>query len=139
VAVSLHATPAEVDDCAQAHRGAEHRAGHHRREKAIGIDTPSARRTPTSSWRTRRARLAALDALERRKALVDELLALRAKLRDGAQAGRRHRQRAGARCADAPSRGRRGAEPLSDEERAALLATLKDVQARLTALQGETR
>jgi type VI secretion system protein VasG len=66
VAVSLHATPAEVDDSRKRIEALEVRGRIIGREKAIGIDTANARRPAPSSWSHERARLAALEhALER--------------------------------------------------------------------------
>jgi type VI secretion system protein VasG len=84
VAVSLHATPAEVDDCRKRIEALETELGIIGREKAIGVDT-AAREAEVSKQRVdERARLATLDARwAAEKKLVDELLALRAKLRGG--------------------------------------------------------
>jgi len=136
VAVSLHATPAEVDDCSKRIESLETEQGIIAREDAIGIDTKKRRALVEEQLGSERARL---DKLQTRwqaeKVLVDKLLGLRAKLRDGA----------------APVEGtgstlEKGAEAvapaelpkLSDEARAAALADLKQVQEELATLQGES-
>ena len=126
VAVSLHATPAEVDDSRKRIEALEVEMGIIRREGAIGIEVGARAREAEEALGLEHERLA---SLERRWAeereLVDELLALRARLRDGAQ----------------PVEGA-VSEPeaaTQDYERRGLLkARLKAVQARLAELQGET-
>ncbi|MBI5718687.1 MAG: type VI secretion system ATPase TssH [Burkholderiales bacterium] len=135
VAVSLHATPAEVDDSRKRIEALTTELEIIGREKAIGIDTAAREVQANELLAAERERLA---ALEKRwgdeKALVDELLALRAKLRGAADVvegtGSKLEAEAKAEPAAAPA--------LSEGERAETLAKLRDVQARLTALQGET-
>jgi type VI secretion system protein VasG len=137
VAVSLHATPAEVDDCRKRIDALNTELGIIGREKAIGIETASARHAGHRAVVARTARLNELEARwNDEKKLVDELLALRAKLRDGNKPVEGTGSALEAQVADATPPP--GAQPLSDEDRAATMATLKDVQARLTTLQGET-
>ncbi len=137
VAVSLHATPAEVDDARKRIDALNTELLIIGREKAIGIDVGERETQVNEQLGTETARL---DELEKRwneeKTLVDELLALRSKLRDGNKPVEGTGSALEAQVADAPAPA--GTTPLTDEERAATLATLKDVQARLTALQGET-
>ncbi|MDP3084197.1 MAG: type VI secretion system ATPase TssH, partial [Rubrivivax sp.] len=138
VAVSLHATPAEVDDCRKRIEALETELGIIGRERAIGIDIGKREEEATEMLGTERARLAALDARwAEEKALVDELLDLRAKLR----AGIRPVEGTGSKLeADADSAA--AAEGLTDgdreAERLAQLAQLKLVQDKLATLQGET-
>ena len=113
VAVSLHATPAEVDDSRRRIEALEVELGIIAREEAIGIGTGTRALDAGGLLGAEQERLAALDARWRDEcALVDELLALRARLRDG--------------------------EDLADNERGALKGALAAVQASLVALQGET-
>jgi type VI secretion system protein VasG len=131
VAVSLHATPAEVDDSRKRIDALKVEMEIIRRENAIGIDTAARSRDVESALAAEQDRL---EGLERRwneeRALVDELLALRATLRDGA----RPVEGTGSKLEAAASE----AAPAQDEsERAALKEQLKEVQARLSALQGE--
>jgi type VI secretion system protein VasG len=129
VAVSLHATPAEVDDSRKRIEALKVEMEIIRREAAIGIDTAARARDAESALASEQDRL---EGLERRwseeRALVDELLALRARLRDGA----RPVEGTGSKLEAAAS------APVEDEnERAALKEQLKAVQDKLGALQGE--
>jgi type VI secretion system protein VasG len=135
VAVSLHATPAEVDDCMKRIEALETEQGIIGREGAIGIDTKKRSALVEQQLTTERARL---DKLQTRwqaeKALVDQLLDLRAKLRGAAQpvegTGSKLEKGAEAAAVDVPK--------LSDADRSATLAELKRVQDELGALQGES-
>ncbi|MDB5919346.1 MAG: hypothetical protein JWR40_3580 [Massilia sp.] len=131
VAVSLHATPAEVDDSRKRIEALEVELGIIRREDAIGIDTGKRAADANDLLGIERDRLAGLEARwNDERALVDELLALRARLRDGQQA---------VDHADAPADMGELRETLtvSLNERAALREQLKTVQDKLASLQGE--
>ncbi len=135
VAVSLHATPAEVDDCSKRIEALETEEGIIGRENAIGIDTEKRAVQVKEQLRVERARL---DGLQTRwqaeKALIDPLLALRAKLRGAVGpvegTGSKLEKGAEAAAADTPK--------MSDSERSAALVELKRVQSELAALQGES-
>jgi type VI secretion system protein VasG len=138
VAVSLHATPAEVDDCSKRIEALETEQGIIGREAAIGIDTVARAAQVEEMLGTERTRLEALKVRwNAEKALVDRLLALRARLRGVAApvegTGSKLEQGAAAAAAASPD-----IPKLSDGERADALAELKTVQDELTALQGET-
>ena len=119
VAVSLHATPAEVDDCLKRIEALEVERGIIGRESAIGIDTRERAATVTAALAAETARR---DALNIRwlaeKALVDQLLSLRAELKRTDLEG--------------PE------QALDDTTRAERLAQLGNVQNELTTLQGES-
>jgi len=138
VAVSLHATPAEVDDSRKRIEALETELGIIGREKAIGIDIGKREAEANELLATERARLEALNVRwADEKALVDELLGLRAKLRDGVKPV----EGTGSKLeADAEAVAVLAGAPEGDgeTERAASLAQLKHVQDKLTALQGET-
>jgi len=138
VAVSLHATPAEVDDSRKRIEALETELGIIGREKAIGIDTAKREADANGLLAGERERLARLDARwAEEKVLVDEMLALRAKLRDGIRPVEGTGSRLEAQAAEvAPDKVVTDAE--REAERVALLAQLKAVQDRLTTLQGET-
>ena len=124
VAVSLHATPAEVDDSAKRIEALETELQIIGRESAIGVNTAQRETDAKALLSDEKTRF---DALKERwrseKGLVDQLLALRAKLRDGG----------------APVEGEAAGEGvLTPEARATALAQLKDLQAQLAQLQGET-
>ncbi len=138
VAVSLHATPAEVDDCRKRIEALETELGIIGREKAIGINTAKREGDATELLASERGRLAGLDARwAEEKGLVDQLLDLRAKLR----AGIRPVEGTGSKL-EADAAAEAVAEGLTDgdreAERQALLAQLNLVQEKLTDLQGET-
>jgi len=146
VAVSLHATPAEVDDSRKRIEALTTELEIIGREKAIGIDTAGRETEANTQIAAERERLAALEKRwSDEKTLVDELLALRAKLRGGlaavegtgskleAEAQAAAPATVAATAAAAPT-----APALSDDERAATLARLREVQAQLSTLQGET-
>ncbi len=132
VAVSLHATPAEVDDSRKRIEALDTELGIIAREKAVGVDT-AAREAEASGLRaTELERLAALDARwAQEKTLVDELLALRATLRGALQPveGTGTALETAATAEAPPS--------LSEDERAKALARLREVQTELHTLQGE--
>jgi len=137
VAVSLHATPAEVDDCSKRIEALETEQGIIGREAAIGVETTERAATVTEQLALERDRLEKLNARwAAEKALVDKLLALRGELRGAAGhvegTGSKLEQSAEASpdAADLPK--------LSDADRAAKLAELQQVQQELTTLQGET-
>jgi type VI secretion system protein VasG len=136
VAISLHATPAEVDDSARRIEALETERSIIEREAAIGIDTREREAAVAAALATEHERL---DALNRRwqgeRTLVDRLLGLRARLRGGHApvegTGSELEQHAEAAAPpDAPR--------LSETERAAALGELGQVQAELAALQGES-
>ncbi|MGH8260658.1 MAG: AAA family ATPase, partial [Steroidobacteraceae bacterium] len=84
VAVSHHATPAEVEDCQRRIEALQTELEIIGREAAIGIDTAERTQSAEKALGEERERLGALQsAWAREKAIVDEILALRAKLRAG--------------------------------------------------------
>jgi len=145
VAVSLHATPAEVDDSRKRIEALETELAIIGREKAIGIDIGKRETEASELLEQEHARL---DQLEERwnaeRALVDELLSLRARLRDGAHpvegTGSKLEaaaDRAEKGAAGGDSSGGAPASALDPAERADLMEKLKSVQTKLHELQGE--
>jgi type VI secretion system protein VasG len=133
VAVSLHATPAEVDDSRKRIEALDTELAIIGRERAIGIETGKREAEARDSLGEERSRLAGLEQRwNDERALVDQLLSLRARLRDGAQPveGTGSKLEAAA-LAEAPA-------ALSIEQRPDLMEQLKAVQAKLAELQGET-
>ncbi len=120
VAVSLHATPAEVDDSRKRIEALEIEIGIIGREAAIGIEVGARAHEAELALGLEHERLAALEGRwAQERELVDELLVLRARLREGAIP-----------VEDGESQ---------DQERRSLLKErLKEVQRQLDALQGET-
>jgi type VI secretion system protein VasG len=141
VAVSLHATPAEVDDSRKRIDGLNTELAIIGREAAIGIDTVAREVQVKELLATEQTRLDALDARwAAEKGLVDRLLALRAKLRGGLAPVEGTNSASEARASEAAAAESAAAQtaPLTDAERADALAELKQVQAELTTLQGES-
>ena len=131
VAVSLHATPAEVDDSRKRIEALEVEQGIIAREGAIGIEVGARSGETEAALALEKERLAGLEARwNEERVLVDELLALRARLRDGA----RPVEGTGSKLEAAAGE---GASVPDDSERAALKEQLKAVQDKLSALQGE--
>ncbi|CAN7365093.1 type VI secretion system ATPase TssH [Massilia sp. LjRoot122] len=124
VAVSLHATPAQVDDSRKRIEALETELAIIGRENAIGIDAGKRASDAGDLLGIERDRLAALEQRwTRERELVDELLSLRARLRGGAHPV----EGTGSRLeTEAPA-----------EERTALLDRLGEIQGALAALQGE--
>jgi len=121
VAVSQHAVPPAVDDSRRRIQALETELEIIAREQAIGIDASAREASARAAREAERTRLAGLeDRWGEEKALVDRVLALRARLRDGS----------------APVEGDAGAAATPD--RAALLVELKALQAQLTEFQGES-
>ncbi|CAN5907463.1 type VI secretion system ATPase TssH [soil metagenome] len=140
VAVSLHATPAEVDDCRKRIESLETELGIIGREKAIGVDIAERQVSADALLTTERERLKGLEerwASERK--LIDELLSLRAKLRDGKHAveGTGTQIEAAADVAAKSAETPTPNDGLTEADRAALLEQLRGVQSQLAALQGE--
>ena len=143
VAVSLHATPAEVDDSRKRIEALETELGIIGREKAIGIDTGKRETDAGELLAAEKTRLAELEGRwNAERALVDELLDLRAKLRAGIQpvegTGSKLEAEAAVVAAPATPAADAQTEAEREAERVALMAQLKVVQDKLTELQGET-
>ena len=142
VAVSLHATPAEVDDSRRRIESLQTELAIIAREQAIGIPVVEREAECRAGLAAEQERCADLEQRwEAEKALVDELLSLRATLREGLaaiegtgsplEAAAEAEAGAVAQAADVP-------EPVGGPDREALLARLREVQAELSELQGET-
>jgi type VI secretion system protein VasG len=133
VAVSLHATPAEVDDSRKRIDALEVELEIIGREGAIGVNITKRRENTDELLTAERKRLADLEARWfDERSLVDQLLSLRAQLRNGVQPveGTVSKLEA-ATVTQSP------ATALSPEQREQLLQQLKDVQIKLNELQGE--
>ncbi len=149
VAVSQHATPPEVEDCMRRIEGLTVEQEIIGREEAIGIDVTKRAAQVSALLAESKAQLEVLNARwQEEKGLVDRLLELRAKLRTGNKP------------VDAPQDAAANASPTvrtepvevpvpastssarTDEgaspDRAALLAELHELQAKIHAVQGES-
>jgi type VI secretion system protein VasG len=120
VAVSQHATPAEVEDCQRRIESLQIESGIVEREAAVGVDTGTRAGEVAAKLAAEQDRLATLQARwHDEKAVVDKVLALRAALREGSRP---------------VDDGGAAAEPGQRERQ---LTELKAEQAKLAALQGE--
>jgi len=118
VAISLHAVPAEVDDSRRRIEALETELRIIAREHAIGVDIGARKSNSETLLAAERERLSELESRwEQEKTLVDELLAIRAQLRESA----------GVVDSD-----------VDTEQSHELRAQLIDLQQRLSALQGES-
>jgi type VI secretion system protein VasG len=148
VAISQHAVPPEIDDTLKHIEALETELAIIAREKSLGIDVAARETQASATLEAQRERLAEREtAWEEEKALVGEILALRARLRGESAWGE------GAGSPLEPVGQERVdetdvveevdgtvlsvAQALDQDAGAAVLADLKRLQARLDALQGE--
>jgi type VI secretion system protein VasG len=133
VAVSQHAVPAEVDDSRRRIEALVTELGIIDRDETAGYDVTERRTAITGIKAEEESRLAGLTARwDAEKAVVEEILALRAKLREGGAPV----DPAPAATSGAPAP--EGASPLTEEQRAALVAELRAKNAELTTMQGDS-
>jgi type VI secretion system protein VasG len=130
VAVSQHATPPEVEDCMRRIEGLTVEQEIIGREATIGIDVTKRSAQVEALLVESKLQLDALNARwQEEKGLVDRLLELRSKLR------------AGNKPVDAPADAA-AADPAAAaapaHDRAALLAELHELQAKIHSVQGES-
>ncbi|MDU9005931.1 type VI secretion system ATPase TssH [Sedimentitalea todarodis] len=127
VAVSQHAVPARVDDSRRRIEGLTTELDIIGRDETAGYEVADRREAVSAAKSAEEDRLEELNGRwETEKAVVESILALRAKLREG-----------GAPVDEAPQDDEAAQSPLSEEERAALMAELKAKNAELTEVQGE--
>ncbi|MFC4669165.1 type VI secretion system ATPase TssH [Seohaeicola nanhaiensis] len=130
VAVSQHAVPAEVDDCRRRIEALTTELEIIGRDETAGYEVGDRREAVTAAKTAEEDRLTSLTARwEGEKAVVDRILDLRARLREGGAP------------VDTPLVGAEAEvveSPLSDEARAQLMADLKAANKELTDLQGES-
>jgi type VI secretion system protein VasG len=123
VAVSQHATPADVEDSTRRIEALEIEEAIIAREAAVGVAVGDRGTEVAAKLAAERERLAGLEARwKQEKALVDSILALRAKLRGN----------------DQPVDGAAAVPPAAEAERDPLLAELRGEQDKLAALQGDS-
>ena len=135
VAVSQHAVPAEVDDSRRRIEALDTELGIIDRDETAGYDV-TARRSAITQLRAEE--VVRLDGLtlrwEAEKKVVEEILALRARLREGGAPV----DSGPAVVATSDAASPPGDSPLTAEQRAALMTDLKAKNAELTAMQGDT-
>jgi type VI secretion system protein VasG len=131
VSISQHAVPPEVDDSRKRIAALETELGIIDRDETAGYDVADRRRMITEIKADEEARLADLTTRwEAEKKVVEDILAIRAKLREGGQP-----VEGTAATPEAPASAGATAEPAVDRD--ALMAALKARNAELTAMQGE--
>ncbi|KIC07970.1 ATPase AAA [Leisingera sp. ANG-M1] len=133
VAVSQHAVPAEVDDSQRRIEALTTELEIIGRDETAGYDVEDRREAAETAKAAEEERLAELTAQwDKEKAVVQDILDLRAKLREGAAPVDD--------TADAGDDSAEGAAEGSDDgpDRAELLQQLKDKNAELDALQGDS-
>ena len=153
VAVSQHATPPEVEDCMRRIEGLTVEQEIIGREEAIGIDVTRRAAQVSALLAESKAQLEVLNARwQEEKGLVDRLLELRSKLRAGNKPvdaslppppGEGGGGGSGASNADGDAKAVVSPPQPSpsgggSEDRAALLAELHELQAKIHAVQGES-
>jgi type VI secretion system protein VasG len=130
VAISQHATPAEVEDTIRRIQALEREIDIIDREEAVGVYIGSRRTDAQEKLATDRQRLAKLEERwKEEKGLVDEILVLRTELREG------HRKVEGT---DSSLEKMTESDGGPDRDRAAKLEKLRGLQGKLAALQGQT-
>ncbi len=132
VAVSHHATPAEVEDSQRRIEALKTENEIIERERAIGVDVAERADKVAQSLVAEEKRLGELrDSWAREKKLVDEILSLRNRLR--AATGKADEGAAGEpAAAPAPE-----TAPMSEQEQQEARARLRELQAELSSVQGE--
>jgi type VI secretion system protein VasG len=166
VAISQHAVPAQLDDCLRTIESLQTELEIIGREEAVGMNVAERKTSATEKLTASEQRRAELEQRwKEEKDIVDRILAIRASLRKGsekvegtgsdleraaqiqkdtAQKDTAQKDAAAVAVVDPPAsaQGPGGAGPASaqanTEDREKLLAELGELQARLTALQGES-
>ncbi len=134
VAVSQHAVPAEVDDSRRRIEALDTELGIITRDETAGYDVTERRAAITGIKAEEEKRLEGLTARwDAEKVIVEAILDLRAKLREGGAPVDTKPAAATGSEAALPE----GNSPLTDEQRAALTTELRAKNAELTELQGE--
>jgi type VI secretion system protein VasG len=126
VAVSHHATPPEVEDCQRHIEALQIELGIIGREAAVGVETADREQAASAALAASRERLKQLQSeWAAEKSIVDEILALRAKLRAAPE--------------DATGADHKGEPPapLSEADRAVAREQLRELQTKLASTQGE--
>jgi type VI secretion system protein VasG len=129
VAVSQAAVPAEIDDSRRRIEALNVELGIIERETAVGVETGERRQNVLDKLSEEQSRLSELESRwQEEKALVEQILALRAQLHPGVtQSGTVQLQAEEPAKTDVPDK----------SGRLQLLPQLKELQAQLAALQGE--
>lgn len=142
VAISQHAVPPEIDDTLKRIEALETELAIIAREKSVGMDVVARETLASATLEAQRERLAQREAVwAEEKALVGQILALRARLRgesapvEGTASTLKQAAQEEAGSEDAAWLSATSA--LDDDARQAVLADLKRLQAQLAEVQGE--
>jgi type VI secretion system protein VasG len=137
VAVSQHATPPEIEDAQRRIETLNTELEIIGREEAIGIDVGSRRKSVDEKLAVAKGKLAELEPRwKAEQELVTKVLGLRARLREGRSPVEGTSSELEKKAEKARKDEKQPA--LKPEERERLLTELKELQARLAAMQGET-
>jgi type VI secretion system protein VasG len=141
VAIGQHAIPAEVEDCRSRIAGLETELEILGREQAAGWEVGERETSARAKLESEQKRLGELEARwKKEKALVDDILAVRAELRGGAPADKDAKAPAApAEKGKEPAKAAPAAEKSKaapPEARPALLEKLRGLEKELAALQG---
>ncbi len=138
VAISQHAVPAEVDDCRKRINALTTELEIIAREKAVGVDVKDRETLATEKLTNEKERLVGLEERwNAEQALVKSILEIRSKLRalTGKVEGTDSDLEKAAEVIVADAEAAPAVDPVSREQ---LLEDLKDLQAKLHELQGES-
>ena len=144
VAISQHGVPPQLEDCRRSIEALKTELEIIAREEAVGIDAAERRRAAEEKLAKQEALRGTLEERwNAERTLVERVLAIRARLRQGSQpvegTGTPLEQAASAEtAANPPVAAPTTPAVVSPEERAQLLTELADLQDRLAALQGES-
>jgi type VI secretion system protein VasG len=138
VAISLHAVPAQLEDCRRTIEALQTELEIIGREEAVGVDVGQRKTSAEEKLAASDARRGELETRwQAEKAIVDRILDIRAKLRQG----REKVEGTGSTLEAAAQAEKAAAAPaggMTPEERQNLLTELSGLQTKLAELQGES-
>jgi len=144
VAISQHAVPARVEDCTRRIEALETEKEIIEREKAVGVETTERETLVAEKLEKERALLSDLEGRwNAERELVEKILELRAQLRgdnekvEGTGSALEQAVDQASDTQQSPAGEDSGESGLSEEQRAALLSELGELQAKLHEVQGE--
>jgi type VI secretion system protein VasG len=139
VAVSQHATPAAVEDCQRRIEALTTELEIIGREEAVGIAVGNRRVDAEEKLKANQAELVTLEARwKEEKGLVDQILAIRAKLRGAGSAVDNTGVSAQQSLVDGNQQSADTTPSITEEERSSLLKELSALNDKLHALQGDS-
>ncbi len=139
VAVSHHATPAEVEDCQRRIEALTTEKEIIERERAIGEDVAERARKVEEALEAETKRLGELrDSWAREKKLVDEILSLRNRLRTATGKADESTATEAAPSKEATPSATPAPAPMSEQEQQDARARLRELQTELASVQGES-